>query len=74
VGEGWEELSPGNKAAAKRSLKTGAFRASGRRGYALGAGWLGRTAVGRVLCRWTQRGCGQKKRARTLPSGTGVQL
>jgi len=50
VGEGWEEVSPGHKAPAKRSLQIGAFRAKGGRGYALRAGVLGRMAPGCVLC------------------------
>jgi len=74
VGEGWEEISPGHKAPAKRSLQTGAFRARGGRGYALGAGLLGRTAPGRVLCLRTQRGRIQTKRARAFASGTGVYV
>ena len=74
VEESWEEISPGHKAPAKRSLWTGAFRARGGRGYALGAGLLGRTAPGHVLCLWTQRGHIQTKRAWAFASGTGVYV
>jgi len=74
VGEGWEEISPGHKAPAKRSLQTGALRARAGRGYALKAGLLGRTAPGRVLCLRTQRGRVQTKRARPFASGTGVYV
>jgi len=73
-GEGWEEITPGLKAPAKRSLQPGALRARGGRGYALGAGLLGRTATGRVLCLRTKRGRGQTKRARGFASGTGVYV
>jgi len=72
VGEGWGEIGPSHKAPAKRSLQTGAFRARGGRGYALGAGLLGRTVPGHVLCLRTQRGRFQTKRARAFASGTGV--
>jgi len=74
VGEGWSEMSPGHKAPAKRSLETGALRARGGRGYALGAGSLGRTAPGQVLCLGTQRGRVQTNRVRALTSGTGVYV
>ena len=58
----------------KRSLRTGAFRTRGERGYALGAGLLGRTAPGHVLCLRRQRGRVQTKRARVFASGTGVYV
>ena len=74
MGEGWEEISPGHKVPAKRGLQTGAFRARGGRGYALGAGLLGRTVPGRVLCLRTQRGHVQTKRAWAFASGTGVYV
>ena len=72
--EGWEEISPGHKASVKRSLQTGSFRARGGRGYALGAGLLGRTAPGHALCLRTHRGRIRTKRARAFASGTGVYV
>jgi len=74
VGEGWEEISLGHKAPAKRSRQPGAFRAMGGRGSALGAGLLGRPAPGHVLGLRTQRGRIQVKPARPFASGTGVYL
>jgi len=74
VGEGCDKISPGHKAPAKRSLRTEAFRAGGGRVYALGAGFLGSTAPGHVLCLWTQRGRAQTTRAQPFASGTGVYV
>jgi len=74
VGEGWEEISPGHKRPAKRSLQTGAFKARGGRGNALGAVLLGGTTPGRVLCLQTQRGRVQTKRAQAFASGTRVYI
>jgi len=74
VDEGCEDISPGHKVPAKRSLQTGAFRARGGRGYALGAWFLGRTAPGCILCLQAQRGHVRTKRAGALASGTGVYI
>jgi len=72
LGEGWEEISPGHKAPAKRSLQTRALRARGGRGYALGVELLGRTGPGRFLYLRTQRGRVKTKRARAFASGTEI--